>query len=106
MPDPDPVGSTDDRWLAVERELAALQGCDALLDELGSANNWSNIDLWLGGGLITSAIKHDHMDTTIDLSRSVDQSFATFRRELGDVHMESATEAANLSTGTRFVDTC
>jgi hypothetical protein len=75
-----------------------------LSHELSTASGWSTYDTFFGGGLISSAIKHDHMDTAAAMSRSADMALAAYRRELGDVDMAGVEGSLAMSEGTRFLD--
>lgn len=60
-------------------ELAAARG------RLGSAESWSTYDTWLGGGLVSSMVKHDRLDDAGRHVVSAQAALADFARELGDV---------------------
>jgi multidrug efflux pump subunit AcrA (membrane-fusion protein) len=89
---------------ALDAGLVALNRLDALCGELGSASGWSTYDTFLGGGMISTAIKHDHMDRAAELSRAADQALAVLGRELGDVGADGVAESLTMSDGTRFLD--
>ena len=42
--------------------IRAATALDAARRELGSADSWSAYDTWLGGGLVSSAVKHERID--------------------------------------------
>jgi len=63
---------------------AVRDGLDGVLTSLNSASNWGTWDM-LGGGLISTVIKHDHMDTARDASDRVKTQLVTFQRELADL---------------------
>jgi len=89
---------------AVQAGQLAQTKLAALTHELDTASGWSNYDTFFGGGLISSAIKHDHMDAAAELSRSADRALADYRRELGDVDMAGVDGSLAMTPGTRFVD--
>ena len=91
----------DEAIAAGERSLSDL---DALEGQLGTASGWSTYDTFFGGGMISSAIKHDHMDEAAALSRGADQSLLAFGRELSDVGLTGVDGALSMSEGTRFLD--
>lgn len=68
--------------LAAARE--ALASLDDLLAALGSAANWGVWDM-VGGGLITTAIKHSRIDEARNKAALVQQSLSRLQRELADV---------------------
>jgi hypothetical protein len=82
----------------------ALSSLSALEDQLGTASGWSTYDTFFGGGMISTAIKHDHMDQAAALSRDADAALRGFGREMGEVGLGGVDEALTMSDGTRFVD--
>jgi len=89
---------------AIQAGQRAQTKLDALNHELSTASGWSTYDTFFGGGLISSAIKHDHMDAAADLSRAADRALSDYRRELGDVDMAGVDGSLAMSSGTRFLD--
>lgn len=90
---------------ALDAGRVALGRLDSLCSELGSASGWSTYDTFLGGGMISSAIKHEHMDRAAELSRSADQALAVLSRELSDVGAGQVAESLAMGgDGTRFLD--
>jgi len=69
---------------AIQAGGAVRDGLDEVLTSLNSASNWGTWDM-LGGGLISTVIKHDHMDTARDASDRVKAQLVTFQRELADL---------------------
>ena len=61
--------------------LASLEG---VLASLQSARNWGTWDM-LGGGLISTIVKHDRIDDARDGIHAVQAKLASFERELADV---------------------
>ena len=92
----------DEARQAAGRARAAL----AVLDQkLGSAAGWSNYDTFLGGGVISSAIKHSRLDDAAEAAAHADRSLAVLRTELADVGGVSLTAPRLAVAGTtRFVD--
>ncbi|MGH3506893.1 MAG: hypothetical protein ACRDO2_06780 [Nocardioidaceae bacterium] len=82
----------------------ALGSLAALEEQLGTASGWSTYDTFFGGGMISTAIKHDHMDRAADLSREADAALRGFGRELGDVGLDGVDAALTMSGGIRFLD--
>lgn len=58
---------------------------EAAATSLSSADNWSGYDIWLGGGAISSAVKHGHLDDAAAHVRRAQQALDRFGRELADV---------------------
>ena len=71
---------------AIQAGEAVRDGLDEVLTSLNSAGNWGTWDM-LGGGLISTVIKHDHMDTARDASDRVRAQLVTFQRELADLSL-------------------
>lgn len=70
---------------------------------LGSAKGWGIVDI-LGGGLITTAIKHSHIGTARQKINQAQQLLCNFRTELGDVQKHNATiEIGGISTMADFL---
>lgn len=61
---------------------------------LSSAHDWSSYDTWLGGGAISSSIKHGRIDTASRHLRAAARALQVFRSELADVEFELPTELA------------
>ena len=58
--------------------------------ELGSAASWGTYDTWFGGGLLSSSIKHDHIDSANNAMARVHSALGTARKELADVSVAIA----------------
>lgn len=70
---------------AIQAADYALQCLDRAESHLNSASNWGIIDM-LGGGLLTTMVKHSKMDdAAADLNEARD-ALQRFSRELQDVH--------------------
>lgn len=88
--------SSDDA--AQLREIREAQdACESALTSLGqaqqrvdSARSWGTYDTWFGGGLFSSLIKHNRIDEAESYMQAVDDALNRLRRELADVHMDSA----------------
>lgn len=61
-----------------------LAGLDQVQRALGSARGWGTWD-FLGGGLISTAIKHSHIDDARQGIHTVQAQMSRFQRELADV---------------------
>lgn len=75
---------------------AALSTADRILDSLSSAGNWGTWDM-LGGGMLTTLAKHEHMDRAQEGIERFQIELRRFQTELSDVeipqeHMEVSTD--------------
>ena len=66
---------------------------------LNSARNWGIYDM-LGGGLISSLVKHSKMDDAARCVREAQRDLRAFSRELGDVNLPGV----EIGDFTRFAD--
>jgi len=92
-----------------EAEAAARAAARALADAnslLESAGTWSAADTFLGGGAISSMIKHSRLDEAAARAAEADRRLAVLRAELRDVDLALPSLAAQLRLGgfTRFAD--
>lgn len=69
---------------AIDAGEAVLAGVDAVIDSLRSAKNWGTWDM-IGGGLISTAVKHSRIDRARASAHQVQQLLRRFQRELADV---------------------
>lgn len=76
---------------AGERAKISLQNA---LNELNSAGDWGIFDL-LGGGMISSLIKHSKMDKAAEYIEEAKRNLRAFSRELADME-----EYANIDVST------
>lgn len=81
---------------------SAMSGLDQVVENLQQAKDWGTWDL-LGGGLISSLIKHDRIDDARDAVEHVQVELHRFQRELADVHQSSEIRV-DFSTLERFAD--
>ena len=70
---------------AREAGIRAATSLDAALRELGSADSWSAYDTWFGGGMVSSAIKHERIDGAGRLIAQAQDALVDLARELDDV---------------------
>ncbi len=78
-----------------EAKRAGAQVVEALeqaSDYLDKARNWGNWDLWGGGGLISTHIKHGHIDDARDWIRKAMRRMRDFQTELADLERSVAIE--------------
>lgn len=69
---------------AISAGRIALSGLDQIISSLKSAKNWGAFDM-LGGGLISTAMKHSKINNAREFIHEVQQQLRIFRRELADV---------------------
>lgn len=83
----------------------AAQELDGALELLGSADSWSAYDTWFGGGMISSAVKHDRLDEAGRRVAQAQDALLDFARELADVGPAQALRAdLGVTPTTRTVD--
>ncbi|GIM90796.1 hypothetical protein [Paractinoplanes toevensis] len=92
-----------------EAEAAARAAARALADAnemLDSADNWSTADTFLGGGGLSSLVKHSRLDDAAARAAEADRRLAVLRAELRDVDLALPSLAGRLTLGgfTRFAD--
>jgi hypothetical protein len=75
----------------------------ALDDTLHSASDWSTYDM-LGGGFVSSLIKHDRLDYASEQAAYADHCLTVLRTELADVDRATTVGSVQISGLTRFVD--
>jgi hypothetical protein len=81
------AGWQDDLRQLKEAESAALDATSALstVDEhLGAARNWGGVDI-IGGGIVTTAIKHSQINSARSSLARAQVKLRALERELGDV---------------------
>lgn len=91
-----------ERLEAIEAGERALQSLYRAQDELNGARNWGILDI-IGGGLISSIVKHSKMDKAQQYMEQAKFDLHNFSRELQDVN---AYYDLNVDTGDflRFAD--
>ena len=88
---------------AVQAGEEALAGIQKAREQLGSAKNWGIFDM-LGGGMISSMVKHSRMDDASEDMEEAKRKLAAFGRELKDISI-SADLSVEMGSFLRFVDT-
>lgn len=71
---------------AVDAGKQALQSLYAAREKLSSARNWGIYDM-LGGGLISTMIKHSKMEDASELMEQAKRNLQIFQRELRDIQV-------------------
>lgn len=90
---------------AMRAARVASQALSEVRERLGSASGWSTYDTFVGGGLISSSMKHSHLDEAAQAAARADQCLAVLRTELADVGGVALTAPDLAIDGlTRFVD--
>jgi hypothetical protein len=70
---------------AREAGIRAATSLDAALRELGSADSWSAYDTWFGGGMVSSALKHERIDGAGRLIAQAQDALLDLAREIEDL---------------------
>ncbi|MGD9570247.1 MAG: hypothetical protein AB7V48_18370 [Sedimentibacter sp.] len=87
---------------AIKAGEEALESIEKTINELESAEGWGFADI-LGGGLITTAIKYDHIDEAGRHAEETQRTLGRFKREMSDIKMITGTEIA-IGTFETFAD--
>ncbi len=99
------VLSMVDKKEVLEAKAVANQVLDLLNDvekQLKSAKNWGIFDL-LGGGFLSSVIKHGKIDKAESLLKMVHKELVRLQKELGDINL-SIDSSIKISDFDRFLD--
>lgn len=75
---------------AIGAVAAARQAANVAAHELDKAHSWGTYDTWFGGGMLSSSIKHDRIDSTNNAMAKVQSALISARKELADVAVELA----------------
>ena len=84
-----------ERWEAIEAGKRARLSLENAMGALDSARGWGIYDM-LGGGFISTMIKHSKMDKASNYIEQAKADLSAFSRELGDI---DGYTNVNLSTG-------
>jgi chromosome segregation ATPase len=87
---------------AIRAGKKALTGLDEVTNSLRSAKNWGTFDM-LGGGLISTAVKHSRINSARESIHQVQQQLRVFQRELADVGSKTDIEI-NIGSFATFAD--
>lgn len=83
------VKEIHEAWTAGKRVLTSLEDASSSLEK---AENWGKWDLWGGGGVISTHLKHDHVDDAKQFIHNANYLMQNFHSELDDlkrtVHVE------------------
>lgn len=69
-------------WTAGKRVLSSLETAS---DSLEKAENWGKWDLWGGGGIVSTHIKHQYVDDAKAYIQNANHLMRNFRDELADL---------------------
>ncbi|HPH95314.1 MAG TPA: hypothetical protein PKW33_19585 [Anaerolineaceae bacterium] len=87
---------------AIAAGEAVLEQVDLVISSLKSAEGWGTWDL-LGGGLISTAMKHNRMDEARNGVNEIEKRMSRFRRELLDVQLNTNIQI-DIGEFTSFAD--
>lgn len=76
------VKEIHEAWTAGRRVLASLEDASSCLEK---AENWGKWDLWGGGGVISTHLKHSHVDDAKQSIHNANHIMFNFRDELADL---------------------
>jgi len=82
----------------------AMHGLQLAMHSLRKAQNWGTLDM-IGGGLLTTAVKHSNIDDAQSIIHNVQFQLKKFRRELSDVRLTHIPElGVQLDSFSTFAD--
>lgn len=89
------VRELDEAFSAGRRVLASLEPA---INSLEKAINWGNWDTWGNGGLISTHLKHEHIDDAKASIAAANHELKNFRDELADLkqHLDIHIDISNL----------
>lgn len=76
---------------------------DQVIESLEKAKGWGTFDM-LGGGMLSSAIKHDHLNQAKESIHRVQSKMRRFQKELLDIDETSETITIDISDMLKFAD--
>ena len=91
---------------AIQAGEAALSSLRNAQEKLNSAKNWGIWDI-VGGGFMSSLIKHSRMDDAQEYMEEAGQNLRLFEKELQDVSLSDAfsrNSSMDISSFLRFAD--
>ena len=91
---------------AIQAGEAALSSLKNAREKLDSAKNWGIFDI-VGGGFVSSLIKHSRMDDGQEYMEEAKQNLRRFEKELQDVSLSDSfarSSSIDISSFVRFAD--
>lgn len=89
---------------AINAGDSVLSALNDMIDSLKSAEGWGTWDM-LGGGTISTMVKHSKIDEAKDSASEVQSCLSSFNRELADVsQISSVNLGVNISSFETFAD--
>ncbi|MHA6482708.1 hypothetical protein ACX1C1_12480 [Paenibacillus sp. strain BS8-2] len=76
------VREIGEAWTAGKRVLSSLETASNSLEK---AENWGKWDLWGGGGMVSTHLKHGHVDDAKAFIQNANHLMRNFRDELADL---------------------
>jgi hypothetical protein len=87
---------------AITAGTSVTQALNSAIQSLKSAKGWGTFDL-LGGGMISDAVKHNHIDHAKEYIHQAQSSMRNFQKELLDIN-EEANMQVDISGLLKFAD--
>ncbi|WP_078554116.1 hypothetical protein [Bacillus alkalicellulosilyticus] len=97
------LGKVKESEEAIEAGKRAIQSLDIAIDELDKAKGWSTWDM-VGGGVLTTAIKHNHIELAKKAIHHAQKRLRQFHEELLDVNENSHHSEIEISGLLTFAD--
>lgn len=91
---------------AIQAGEAALSSLKNAREKLDNAKNWGIFDI-VGGGFVSSLIKHSRMDDAQEYMEEAKQNLRRFEKELQDVSLSDSfarSSSIDISSFVRFAD--
>lgn len=76
---------------AINAGISVIESLDCAREGLESASNWGTYDM-LGGGMISTHIKHNRIDEAMDCVHEARRSMGQFEKELKDIQMSLSVD--------------
>lgn len=76
---------------AIQAGILVVENLERATDGLQKARNWGTYDM-LGGGMISTHLKHNHIDDAMDYIHGAQWELSRFSKELRDVQMTTSIE--------------
>ncbi|AJS61263.1 hypothetical protein [Paenibacillus sp. IHBB 10380] len=76
---------------AINAGISVMDSLDNAVEGLKSASHWGTYDM-LGGGMISTHIKHNHIDEAMDYVHEARKGMGHFEKELNDIQMSLSVD--------------